>query len=148
MTNLAMAFFGPDEVFINPAFGLWAFLSIAAVVLFGIFIPLVKWIDSRRKEREAFYKAETFRRVAEAQGESGKAAIELLREEDRLQRIKMREGMKIGGVITLAVGVGLSIFLRAMTGGEQGAPYLVGLIPALIGAAMLVYVYVLAAKVE
>jgi hypothetical protein len=36
-------------------------------------------MDSRRKEREAFYKAETFRRVAEASGEGAKAALEMLR---------------------------------------------------------------------
>ena len=72
---------------VNPvfgSFGLWAFLSVGAVALFGIFIPSVAWMDSRRKEREAFYKAETFRRVAEASGEGAKAALEMLREEDRL----------------------------------------------------------------
>ena len=46
--------------------GLWLFLSIGAVCLFVIFIPLVAWIDNRRKEREAFYKADTMRRIAEA----------------------------------------------------------------------------------
>ncbi len=42
--------------------GLWLFLSVGAVSLFVVFIPLVSWIDSRRKEREAFYKADTMRR--------------------------------------------------------------------------------------
>jgi len=47
--------------------GMWAFLSIGAVSLFVIFIPTVTWIDKRSKEREAFYKAETLRRITEAQ---------------------------------------------------------------------------------
>ncbi len=128
--------------------GLWLFLSVGAVSLFVIFIPLVSYIDNRRKEREAFYKADTMRRLAEASGEGAKAAIELMREEERLKRIKTLEGMKIGGLINLGVGLGLMIFLRAMLGGGGGSPYLCGLIPGFIGVAMLCYAMFLAAPVE
>jgi len=147
MTNLSMLHFGSDEIFTNPQFGLWMFLSIGAVALFVVFIPLVSWIDSRRKEREAFYKADTMRRLAESSGEGARAAIDMLREEDRLRRIKTREGMKIGGLINMAVGIGLGTLLWSI-GGNQGSPYLVGLIPGLIGVAMLVYVFFLATPVE
>jgi len=41
-------------------------LSVGAVSLFGIFTQLILWIESRRKEREASYKAETIRRLARA----------------------------------------------------------------------------------
>ncbi len=71
-----------------------------------------------------------------------------MREQDRLTRIKTLEGIKIGGLINLAVGVGLTIFLRAMLGGSQGSPYLCGLIPGFIGVAMLTYSFFLAAPVE
>ena len=143
MTHLLMALFGSEDVF--GGFGLWTFLSVGAVALFGIFIPVTTWIDSRRKERESFYKAETVRRVAEASPDGAKATVEMLREQDRLSRLKAREGLKIGGVINLGVGIGLVIFLRALTGPQVA---LCGLIPAFIGVAMLVYVYVLAAPVE
>lgn len=144
MTHLALFLF--EEPAVIMSYGLWAFLSIGAVSLFVVFIPLVSWIDARRKEREAFYKAETIRRLAEASGEGAKAAMELLREDDRLKRLKTLEGMKIGGVITIAVGVALSIFVGAS--GAPGLFYGVGLIPGLIGVAMLVYVYFLAAPVD
>jgi hypothetical protein len=143
MTHLAISLFGNDEVFGN--FGLWAFLSVGAVALFAIFIPVVSWIDSRRKERESFYKAETIRRVAEASPDGAKATVDLLREQDRLSRIKAREGLKIGGVINMGVGIGLIIFLRALVGPQVA---LCGLIPGFIGVGMLVYVYVLASPVE
>jgi hypothetical protein len=145
MTNLAMHLFSVTD---NEGFGLWMFLSIGAVALFVVFIPLTSWIDSQRKEREAFYKAETFRRLAESSGEGAKAAIELLREQARLENIKKREGMKIGGVINICVGVALVIFLRILIGSGPGSPYLCGLIPALVGVALLVYVFFLAAPVE
>lgn len=42
----------------------------------------------------------------------------------------------------------LAIFLRVLIGSENDSPYLCGLIPGLIGVAMLIYVYFLAAPVE
>ena len=141
MTNLAMYMFEPSN-----GFGLWMFLSIGAVALFVVFIPLTSWIDSQRREREAFYKAETMRRLAESSGDGAKAAIELLREQSRQEQMKKREGMKIGGLINLAVGVALMIFLRALIGDEP--VYLCGLIPGLIGVALLTYALLLAPKAE
>jgi hypothetical protein len=132
--------FGDNEVFAN--YGLWLFLSVGAVALFGIFLPLSVWMDHRRKEREAFYKADTIRRIAEAPGEGGNSAVQLLREQERVASFKTREGLKIGGIINMAVGIGVTIFLYALLHGQP--VFLCGLIPALIGVAMLVYVYVLA----
>jgi hypothetical protein len=148
MTHLVLHhLFGPETaVFAN--YGLWLFLSVGAIALFGIFIPTVTWIDSRRKEREAFYKAETFRRLAESSGEGAKAAIQLLREEWQVKQFKIREGLKIAGLINLGVGIALIIFLRALLSdphvGGPSSVYLCGLIPGLIGAAMIVYVYFMA----
>jgi hypothetical protein len=145
LANLALLLFGSEEVF--ASFGLWAFLSIGAVALFAVFIPLVTYIDSRLKEREAFYKSEMMRRIAESSGEGAKATIELLREEGRQKQIKTMEALKIAGLINVGVGVALIFFLRSLIAGSS-SPYLCGLIPALIGAAMLVYVFFMARPVE
>lgn len=143
MTDLALLFKSID---FNGPFGLWMFLSIGAVALFAVFIPLVTFIDSRRKEREAFYKAETFRRVAEASGESAKAALELLREDERIKAVKKLEGMKVGGLINIGVGIALLIFLYSL--GGSGSPYLCGLIPLFIGLALLFYALFMAPNRE
>ncbi len=142
MMNLAMLHFG--DPFSTPAFGLWMFLSIGAVALFVVFIPLVSWIDARRKEREAFYKADTMRRLVDSSGEGAKVALEMMREEDLQRQVKTREGLKIAGLINLAVGVALLIFLRALIGNEP--VYLCGLIPGFIGIAMLTYALFLAPR--
>ncbi len=139
MTHLVLSFFGSEDVFSN--YGLWIFLSIASVAMFAVFIPLITFIDSRRKEREAFYKSETIRRVAEASPDGSRATIELLHETNRISLIRTREGLKIGGIITLGVGVGVVIFLIPLAGVHVA---LCGLIPACVGLAMLVYVYILA----
>jgi hypothetical protein len=109
------------------------------------FLVFAVWFGTRQKEREAYYKAETLRRITEASGEGAKAALDLLREEERLKRIKAREGIKIGGIINIGVGVGLLIFLGALVGVKVA---LCGLIPGLVGVAMLIYAYYLASPVE
>jgi Domain of unknown function (DUF6249) len=139
VTHLVLSFFANKDVFNN--YGLWIFLSIASVALFAVFIPLVTFIDNRRKEREAFYRSETIRRIAEASPDGSRATIELLHQQNRMSLIKTREGLKIGGIITLGVGVGVVIFLIPMVGIHVA---LCGLIPAFVGLAMLVYVYILA----
>jgi hypothetical protein len=126
-----------------PSLGL--LIPIVAIVSPFIMVIFAIWFGTRKKEREAFYKAETLRRITESSGEGAKAAIELLKEEDRLKRIKDREGMKVGGLVTLGVGVGLVIFLWAMVGPKVA---LCGLIPGLVGVALLVYVFFLAGPVE
>lgn len=141
MTHLA--FMDPD---LNGGLGLWLFLSIGAVALFVVFLPVTTWIENQRKEREAFYKAETIRRMAESSGEGAKAAMELLREQDRLQRMRKIEGMKVGGLINIALGIALVFFMYVLLHGH--GPYLAGLIPAAIGVAMLVYVFFMAAPVQ
>jgi hypothetical protein len=146
MTSLALLLYTDPEVI--HSLGLWVFLSIGAISLFGIFIPTVTWIDKQHKEREAFYKAETIRRVAESTGEGAKAALELLQQQSRQEQLKKREGMKIGGLVCVGVGMAMVIFMRAMTAADPGAPYLIGLIPGFIGVALLVYVFFLAAPVE
>ena len=120
-------------------------IPIVAIVSTFVMIIFAIRYGTQRKEREAFYKAETLRRITESSGEGAKAAIELLKEEDRLKRIKDREGMKVGGLVTLGVGVGLVIFLWAMVGPKVA---LCGLIPGLVGVALLVYVFFLAGPVE
>ena len=128
-------------IFDNPVNGLWVFLSIGAVALFVVFIPTVTYIDKQHRERVAFYKAETIRRITEASGEGAKAAMELMREEARLEEVKKREGMKIGGLVCIGTGVAMVIFMRVMVASDPGVPYLVGLIPAFVGVALLVYVF-------
>jgi hypothetical protein len=116
------------------------FLAVAASGMWA-FIAVVSWADIRRKEREAYYRHETMKKISEMPGESGLA---LLREDERSTARRRRENIKLGGLITSAVGVGLMIFLRAFD--TQVAAYLVGLIPLLVGLALLTYSYVLAPK--
>ena len=66
MTHLLLNLFFKGDPFSSGNMGMWIFLSVGAVALFVVFIPLVTWIESRRKEREAFYQADTMRRLTES----------------------------------------------------------------------------------
>lgn len=119
------------------------FLSVVMVAVFT-FIGVAAWSDSRRKEREAYYRSETLKKLAEAQGTGASSAVELVKEEDRIALRRRLEGQKLGGLITVAVGIGLMVFLKAAS--HDHPAFLVGVIPLLVGAALLAYSYVLGPK--
>ena len=50
-------------------------IPIVFTVVMFTFITIAIWVGNRRKERDAFYKSETLRRITEAQGEGPRAAI-------------------------------------------------------------------------
>ena len=116
------------------------FLSVGAIALFS-FVAVATWSDNRRREREAYYRSETLKKIAEMGTDN---AVAVLREEERNALRRRLEGIKLGGLVTAAVGVGLMVFLRALVADEP--VYLVGLIPLLIAASLLAYSYIVARK--
>ena len=51
---------------------------------------------------------------------------------------RRRQGLLIGGIVTLSVGIALAIFLRGVADGEDGGRvWMVGLIPSAVGVALL-----------
>jgi len=123
MSNLGI----PEFIFV--------FLAVSAVALFS-FLAVASWADSRRRERESYYRSETLKKIAES-GAGGATALEILREDDRISSRKRRDGLRLGGLINIAVGVGLMVFLRQLTG--DNSIYMVGLIPLFIGFALLLH---------
>ncbi|MGB6386566.1 MAG: hypothetical protein WBE45_10955 [Terriglobales bacterium] len=116
---------------------------VGSIALFT-FLAVTTWSEARRKEREAYYTSETLKKIAESSGEGAKSALELMREKQKNIVKNRLEGVKLGGLITAAVGVGVMALLRGLVNDEP--VYLAGLIPLLIGAAMLAYAFALAPK--
>ena len=150
MTHLASMLF--DDL--PGGIGMWMFLSIGAVSLFVVFIPTVHFLDSRRKEREAFYKAEDpapdYR--VHGRGRQGRHGVAARRSPPRSdQDARRAEDWRPH---LHRRGCGLVIFLRVLLGpggvrtGGAGSAYLCGLIPGFIGVAMLIYVFFMAGPIE
>lgn len=129
----------------RPEVMVFVFLAVGAVALFS-FLGVASWSDARRKERESYYKNDMLKRLAEAQGPGAASAVQLLREEARLEAVRRKQGLKIGGLVLLGTGLGLMIFLRALI---HNAPiFLCGLLVLLIGGALYAASYVVTVPEE
>lgn len=116
---------------------------VGSIALFS-FLAVAVWSGTRQKERETYYKSETLKKIAESSGEGAKAAIELLREQEKNHEKRRLEGMKLGGLVNVALGIGLMVLLRGLV--HEEPVYLAGLIPLLVGLALLAYTFFLAPK--
>src|SRR5208283_2456471 len=116
---------------------------VGSIALFS-FLAVASWSDARRKERETFYKSETLKKIAESSGEGARAAIELIREQEKNAANRRFEGMKLGGLITAVVGIGVMVLLHGLVQDEP--VYLAGLIPFLVGVVLMLYGFFLAPK--
>ena len=125
----------------NPEYAAIAvFLPVLMVSVFT-FISIAVWSEARRKEREAFYRNETLKKVAESSNAGGTAALEMMREHERADGRQRREGQKLGGLVAIAIGIGLIGFLAPL--GSRQPIFLVGIIPIFVGVALLAYAFLL-----
>lgn len=129
----------------KPEVMVFVFLAVSAVALYS-YLSITSFVNGRRKEREAYYKNETVRRLTENQGAGADAAIALMREEDRLWGRRRLEGLKIGGLVTTAVGIGTMVFLGIATDENHWIGIGIGIIPFVVGIALLLYAYWLAPR--
>jgi hypothetical protein len=127
----------------NWQVAMFLFLAVAAIALFG-FLSVATWTGTQYAEREAYYKAEMMKKIAEIGGEKN-PALEYLREQGRIAEAKRMEGFKVGGLVNIAVGIGLMVMLFGM---HVGRAYLAGAIPLLVGVALMVYGYGMGPKAE
>ena len=123
----------------NPAVAIWEFLSVGAVALFS-FLAIASWSENHRREREAYYRSEAMRKLADATPEIAASALEFLREQERNDRERVRAQIQVGGLVTCGVGIGTMVFLWALI--REAPIYLSGSIPLLIGVALLAWSYI------
>jgi hypothetical protein len=117
--------------------GLFFFLATGAVSLFT-FVAVASWSEARKQERIALYRSELLKKLAEQPADGARQVMEVLRQEAARKDIGRRRGLLLGGMITMAVGVGLLVLLGGLrdTGVNLQA---VGLIPVLIGLALMLF---------
>jgi Domain of unknown function (DUF6249) len=119
--------------------------SLVVVALFS-FLSVMVWSRERRLEREAYYRSDALKKIAEAHGTGSSVVLEVLREEEKIAWRGRRETQKVSGLVTIAAGLGMTIFLSVVDRRDPDPAYVVGVIPVLVGVALLVYAYVLAPK--
>jgi hypothetical protein len=126
---------------VNAAFALLVPI-VGAIALFT-FLAIAAWSEERRKEREAFYRMELLKKLAEQPSANTETILAMMHQEEKGHRRRRREGLILGGGVTAAVGAGLLLFLGDLAGPEVAR---VGWIPLLIGLVLLLYGLFLAPK--
>jgi hypothetical protein len=119
-------------------------IPIVALVSVFTFVTIATWSDNRRKEREIYYRHETYRKMLEQPQGSAEAVLQLMRHEELERQRRRIEGIRLGGMITFVAGLGVMVLLYFLVGDEP--VFWVGLIPMLVGLVLLVYGYLLAPK--
>ena len=114
-------------------------IPIVSVIAVFSFISVATWAESRRKEREAYYRNELLKKLADSTGDSARQVLELMREKELAVERRRREGLKLAGLIVAVVGLGLSVMLALLVPHE--AVWSVGVIPLLIGLALMFHGY-------
>ncbi len=129
------------------AFGI--LVPVVALITVFTFISIAAWAGTRTQEREAFYRSELLKKLADSPAETARQVIEMMREEDRHEEQRAArqqvEGLRLGGIVLLAVGLGLGLMLELLSPSHN--LWSVGLLPALIGAALLAYLFFFVARV-
>jgi hypothetical protein len=81
--------------------------------------------------------------VSELPGATTESLLEFMREQQGQVDRRIREGLKLGGIITASVGIGIIVFLQALVGTPVS---LGGMIPLMAGLALLAYTYIFAPR--
>ena len=136
---------GPDtEIAALPDAEMVISLLLVAVfwVAFFCWLTVVGWAIQRRKEREAYYRHETEKRLVDKAEATPEAVLRLRKEEERARWLRRREGLKLGGLITGALGAGVVVSLRFVDTDRLSVSS-IGWIPLAVGVVVLLYAYVL-----
>ncbi|MCU0231814.1 MAG: DUF6249 domain-containing protein [Acidobacteria bacterium] len=112
-------------------------IPIVTMVALFTFLSIAVWSEERRKEREACYRSELMKKMLEQPGPGADRILDLMRDEESRALAQKREGRRLGGLVTMAVGVGIALLFWALSPGE--GLWTIGLIPFLIGAVVFLF---------
>ncbi len=112
----------------------WFMVAVTGTALFT-FLSVIMWLDVRQTEREAHYRDEMARKIADADDPA--PILEYVRAKEQSDAEQAQLKVSLGGLITTAVGAALMIFLYVLAPGS--AAYLVGLFPLFIGMVLIFY---------
>jgi hypothetical protein len=119
---------------------MFLFLAAGAVALFA-FLSVAVWVGAQAQERKARDRFALLKSVAENPGENGQKVLDLLRDQEEKETARRereeRRAYVVGGLCSLASGVGLSLMFLALTNAKHGI-WAVGLIPLFVGIVLTV----------
>ena len=112
-------------------------MDVAAAVMVGLFafLAVSAWTSSQRDQREIQWRYELYQRMLEHPGPvADEIRARLDRDAERRQADEVAD-KRTGGVVVLAVGIGLGTALYYLVPGKP--IYFVSLVPGLVGVLLL-----------
>jgi Flp pilus assembly protein TadB len=116
----------------NNFAAIFLFLAAAVVAVFA-FLSIVVWVSRQSQDRQTRDRLALLKTIAENPSENAGRVLEMLREHEEKRMQRERTGWIAGGLIVMAVGVGLCTMLAMLAGRGEWS---VGLIPLLIGCVL------------
>ena len=124
---------------------MFLFLAAGSVALFA-FLSVAHWVSTHSAERMALERMALFRKLAETPVDAAAIVLAQLREDDarrehqeRIKAQRNRRDSRQGGLVVLAVGIGLSIFLKAVA--PEDAVWTLGIMLMLIGIVLVSFTF-------
>lgn len=124
------------------SFPFWFFLAVGAAGIFTV-ASVATWAGARAAEREALYRHELIKKIAEQPPDAAERVMRFIREEEEKKearrRAETRFGLQLGGTISFTVGVVLTIFLWYIVNDPGKPVWIVGFFPLAVGIVLLVF---------
>jgi hypothetical protein len=123
-------------------------METGAAFLLGLFafLSVTVWAAKQKAERELAYRHELYLKMVADPGPGAEAVRALLDAEARRRETKAILATRSGGLIVVAVGIGVGVALYFL---EPAKPvFLVGLIPSLVGIVMTIHGTILARRAD
>ena len=118
-------------------------IPLVAIVTVFTFVGVMSWLKHRRTERDTYYRHELIKQMAE-KASSEEQLLAFMREEAKVRQTNKKQGLMVGGLVTLAIGIGYMIAFQWI----DDEVWMIGAIPALIGVALLVGSFFVSSTVE
>ena len=119
---------------ITPVVALF-FVGMLMLIVFA-FVSVMVWTEARRKEREALYRNELLKKLADTPGPGAEAVLQSLKDEEQRKHARRREHMTLGGSLCLALGLAGLLGLYVMRETATKEAWGLCFVPILLGAAL------------
>ncbi len=121
----------------QPNAAMFLFIAAVVVAVFA-FLSIAVWTGAQSQERKARDRYALLKALAEQPGENALRVLETLREQEGEERLRKdseeQRGFVVGGLSSIAAGVGISAMVWTMT--AKPGTWTVGLIPLLVGVVL------------
>jgi hypothetical protein len=116
---------------------MFGFLAVGAVALFS-FLSVLSWLGLRSAERQSRDRFSMMKAILEHPGDHADRVLAVWREQELHKEQQERRARLMGGAVTVAVGLALTLMMLFL-GNSESQVWAVGLIPIFVGVVIALF---------